>query len=234
MRRRRAVRGAAALLAAAAAWLGTGGAAARAGDFAKLEGADTDAGYLARVLINEAAFPGERGYVGEEDTRDTMRSVLWVLHARKDYVPAGYTRKEVGAVDSGNLLDFVTARKQCEGFGVDAAGKRTVAPRVEQRIAYLLRIANSGGKPGRFAGLINYAQDLATRYFSGKFSEEDLFAGLKSVGGVKVTGRAYSWMTGQDLYHPGGSFVKIPDAQRGLLGGNRFFTLERRVEEEGK
>lgn len=206
------------------------GAVAWGGEFAKLEAAGTKEGYLARLLINEAAFPGERGWVSEEDSRDTMRSVLWVLHARMKYVPSGYSRKEVGAVDSSDLLDFVTAKGQCEGFGVDAAGKRTVAARVETRVAYLLKLANSGSKPGRFAGLINYAQDLARRYFSGTFSEADLFAGLETVDGVAVTGRAYSWMTGSDAYHPGGSFVKIPDSLRGLLGGNRFFTLERRKE----
>ena len=206
------------------------GAVAWGEEFAKLEKVETDAGYLARLLINEAAFPGERGWVSEEDSKDTMRSVLWVLRSRMGHVPAGYTRKEVGGVDSAKLLDFVTARGQCEGFGLDAAGKRTVAARVEERVQYLLKLANSGSKPGRFAGLINYAQDLARRQCEGKVTEEDLFAGLETVGGVAVTGRAYSWMTGSDAYHPGGSFVKIPDSLRGLLGGNRFFTLERRKE----
>jgi hypothetical protein len=203
---------------------------ARGAEFAKLEGSGTEAGYLARLLINEAAFPGERGWVSEEDSKDTMRSVLWVLRSRMGHVPAGYTRKEVGGVDSAKLLDFVTAKGQCEGFGLDAAGKRTIAPRVEERVKYLLKLANSGSKPGRFAALINYAQDLAKRQCEGKITEEDLFEGLSTVGGVAVTGRAYSWMTGSDAYHPGGSFVKIPDSLRGLLGGNRFFTLVKRKE----
>ena len=55
----------------------------------------------------------------------------------------------------------------------------------------------------------------------------DRFAGLTVVNQVGVTGRAYSWMTGQDYYSPGGNFVKIPDSQQGLLGGNRFFTLRK-------
>ena len=50
---------------------------------------------------------------------------------------------------------------------------------------------------------------------------------FRSVNQIAVTGRAYSWMTGQDYYNPGGNFVRIPDAQQGLLGGNRFFTLRK-------
>ena len=54
----------------------------------------------------------------------------------------------------------------------------------------------------------------------------DVEGGLKQVGGVKVTGRAYSWMTNTG-YKPGGNFVAIPDANEGSLGGNRFFTLRK-------
>lgn len=210
----------------AAALLG-GATAAWGGDFASLPGAETDAGYLARLLINEAAFPGERGYVSEADTRDTMLSVLWVLHARAHFVPEGYKQEEIGAARSESILDFVTAKNQCEGFWMGADGKRKVAPRVEERVAYLLEIANRGKGPGRFAGLIGYARGLAEAYFSAGISKEDLFADLKVVDGVRVTGRAYSWMTGMDAYQPGGNFVKIPDEDRGLLGGNRFFTLRK-------
>lgn len=212
----------------AAAAFAVAAVSARAGDFASLEDASTDAGFLVRLLVNETAFPGERGYVSEENSRDTMRSVLWVLHSRLSHVPAGYSRREIGAVDSTCLLDYVTARGQCEGFGCDSDGKRTIASRVEERVRYLLRIANSGKAPGRFARLLNYAQDLSRRYFAGDFSEKDLFEGIDSIGGVPVTGRAYSWMTGNDLYNPGGNFVKIPDSMHGLLGGNRFFTLKKK------
>lgn len=209
----------------AVAVLGAGGA--RAGDFASLAGADTKAGYLARLLINETPFPGERGYVSEEDTESAMREVLFVLHSRIKDIPAGYKQEEIAAVRTGDILDIVTARNQCEGFSRDAAGNRTMAPRVGERINYLMKIANSGKAPGRFARLINYAQSLATAYFATGPQGQDLFANLSVVGGVPVTGRAYSWMTGQDMYHPGGNFVRIPESQHGLLGGNRFFTLRK-------
>ncbi len=204
-----------------------GSVAAWAGDFAMLAGADTKAGYLARLLINETPFPGERGYVSEEDTESAMREVLFVLHSRIKDIPAGYKQEEIAAVRTGDILDLITARNQCEGFSRDAAGNRTMAPRVGERINYLMKIANSGKAPGRFARLINYAQSLATAYFATGPQGSDLFANLSVVGGVPVTGRAYSWMTGQDMYHPGGNFVRIPESQHGLLGGNRFFTLRK-------
>lgn len=216
-------------------WLGVswlamavlGAAVARAGDFATLEGADTKAGYLARLLINETPFPGERGYVSEEDTESAMRAVLFVLHSRIRNIPDGYRQEEIAAVRTTDILDLITAKNQCEGFFRDAAGRPAMAPRVGERVRYLLGIANGGKAPGRFARLVNYAQSLATAYFATGPQGRDLFADLELVGGVPVTGRAYSWMTGQDMYHPGGNFVRIPEARHGLLGGNRFFTLRK-------
>jgi hypothetical protein len=98
---------------------------------------------------------------------------------------------------------------------------------VEERLNALLRIADSGGKPGRFALLLNYAQGLATAYFKGGIEEADRYAGIKRVGPVEVTGHAYSWMTDINNYHPGGNFVTIPPVEQGSLGGNRFFTLRK-------
>ncbi|MBP5788092.1 MAG: hypothetical protein J6Y19_09810, partial [Kiritimatiellae bacterium] len=207
--------------------LARGAATARGGNFASLEGADTKAGYLARLLINEPPFPGERGYVSVEDTESAMREVLFVLHSRIRAIPAGYKQEEIAAVRTGDILDIITARNQCEGFSRDAAGNRTMAPRVGERVEYLLKIANSGNAPGRFARLVNYAQSLASAYFAAGPEGSCLFSDLALVGGVPVTGRAYSWMTGQDVYHPGGNFVRIPEAQHGILGGNRFFTLRK-------
>ncbi len=202
-------------------------AAGGAEPFAKLEPITAPAGYLARLLINEAPFPGERGYVSEEDTKAAMLSVLWVLHSRMNYIPAGYKQEEIAAIRSQNIMDLITAKNQCEGFYKDAAGKPAAAPRVEARIRNLLQIANSGGKPGRFANLLNFGQGLASAYLKGGIPGVDRFAGLTVVNQVAVTGRAYSWMTGQDYYNPGGNFIRIPDAQQGLLGGNRFFTLRK-------
>ena len=219
---KRASRGSLAVLAILLA-----GPAAGAMPYAGLEPPAAAAGYLARLLINEAPFPGERGYVGEEDTKAAMLSVLWVLHARLNHIPAGYKQEEIAAIRSQNILDVITAKNQCEGFYKDAAGKPAAVPRVEARVRNLLRIANSGGKPGRFANLLNFGQGLASAYLAGGIPGADRFAGLTVVNQVAVTGRAYSWMTGQDYYSPGGNFVKIPDSQQGLLGGNRFFTLRK-------
>ena len=125
------------------------------------------------------------------------------------------------------VRSFITAKNQCEGFFRDSAGKLAMAPRVGERVTYLLGIANRGAAPGRFARLVNYAQTLATDYFATGVEGRDIFADLLLVGTVPVTGHAFAWMAGQDVYHPGGNFIRIPDANRGLLGGNRFFTLRK-------
>ena len=200
---------------------------AGAADFARLEPATSADGYLARLLANESPFPGERGFVSEADTKATMLSILWVLHARMNHVPPGYQQEEIAAIRSQNVIDVITAKNQCEGFSKDAAGQPVAAPRVEARIQNLLKIANSGGQPGRFANLLNFVQGLARAYLAGGIPGADRFAGLTVVNQIAVTGRAYSWMTGMDYYNPGGNFVTIPDAQQGLLGGNRFFTLRK-------
>ena len=200
---------------------------AGAADFARLEPATSADGYLARLLANESPFPGERGFVSEADTKATMLSILWVLHARMNHIPEGYTQMQIASIRSQNVIDVITAKNQCEGFSKDAAGQPVAAPRVEARIQNLLKIANSGDKPGRFANLLNFVQGLARAYLAGGIPGADRFAGLTVVNQIAVTGRAYSWMTGMDYYNPGGNFVTIPDAQQGLLGGNRFFTLRK-------
>ena len=79
---------------AAVVALVVGAVSAAAGEFAALEGEETKAGYLARLLINETPFPGERGYVSEEDTESAMREVLFVLDSRIRDIPPGYKQEE--------------------------------------------------------------------------------------------------------------------------------------------
>jgi hypothetical protein len=209
-----------------AIWLplaGTGQAA----EFVSIDAPGTASGYLGRLLINENPFPGERGYVSVEDSKAGMRQVLWVLHSRMRHIPAGYTQAQIASVRSRNILDVITAKNQCEGFYRDAKGAPSFAPRVDERLTYLTSIANKGGKPGKFAELLNYGQGLASAYESGGIAAADRFAGISIVNNTAVTGRAYSWMTDRDCYNPGGNFVAIPDAQGGSPGGNRFYTLRK-------
>jgi hypothetical protein len=175
-------------------------------------------------------FPGERAYVSEADTREAMLQILWVLDSRIHQIPPGYLQQHVAGVQSQNIIDVITGaggRRQCEGFYRDAAGMPVMDDRVQERMNNLLGIANSGGKPGRFAGLLNYAQGLAKAYVSTGIEGADRYAGLKQAGKLRVTGHAYAWMTDVDDNHPGGNFVSIPDAYDGSLGGNRFFTLRK-------
>ena len=201
---------------------------AAAAPFAQLEPTNTTSGYLARLLINEVSFPGERAYESVAESQRAMLQILWVLHSRIHFIPKGYRQAQVAGVKSQDIIDVITGtggRRQCEGFYRNQSGQFVTEPRVEQRIENLLDIANGGGKPGRFAGMLNYAQGLARAYVNGGIQEADRFANLKKVGAVAVTGRAYSWMTDIDCYHPGGNFVTIPNSLNGSLGGNRFFTL---------
>src|ERR1035437_6147091 len=159
-----------------------------------------------------------------------MLQILWVLHSRIYYIPPGYLQQHVAGVQSKDIIDVITGaggRRQCEGFYRNADGKFARDARVQERLNNLRSIANSGGKPGRFASLLNYAQGLARAYVKDGIVGADCYAGLKQVGAQNVTGRAYSWMTDVHNYHPGGNFISIPDADHGTLGGNRFFTLRK-------
>jgi len=192
--------------------------------------ANTKAGYVARLLLNEVPFPGESGWVSKADTKSAMLSILYVLDSRINNVPDGYRQKELASVNTKDIIDVITAggvRGQCDGFYRDQKGNFTMVSRVPKRLAYLSGIAIKG-KPGKFALLLNYGQGLADAYFKGGIKEADKFVGLTVIGNKKVTGRAYSWMTDRDYYHPGGDYIKIPDSQKGTLGGNRFSTLRKR------
>jgi hypothetical protein len=199
--------------------------------FVELDPPNTTNGYVATLLINEVPFPGERGYVSEQDTQAAVRQILWVLHCRLWLIPAGYRQEHIAGVRSSNVIDVITGaggRQQCAGFYLTAQGQFTVEPRVMERIQYLLGIANRGNAPGRFCRLLTCARDLSRRYLAQRTIEEaDRFAALYLIQQTPVTGRAYSWMTDKDYYRPGGNFVTIPDSENGSLGGNRFFTLRK-------
>jgi hypothetical protein len=209
--------------------IATAGRARADAPFVELDPPDTTAGYLASLLINEVPFPGEHAYESETDTRGAMLQILWVLDSRLHLIPSGYLQKHVAGVQSQDIIDIITGtggRRQCEGFYRNASGQFVTDKRVRERIDNLLRIANSGGKPGRFAGLLTYAQGLSRAYVKDGIQGADRYARLKTVGPVRVTGHAYAWMTDADDNHPGGNFVAIPDTSDGSLGGNRFFTLK--------
>jgi hypothetical protein len=199
----------------------------------ELDSPFTPAGYVSFLLINEAAFPGERGFQSEEDSRAAMLAVLWVLHCRSSAIPSGYTQRQVAAIESRSVIDVMTAggiKGQVDGFYKDSSGRFVAVPRVHDRVNFLVRLANQG-EPGKMARLLLYARDLSRQYFKAGPSGPtgpDIFAKLQRVGSVPVTGRSYAWMTDVRDFEPGGSFVRIPNNHRGSLGGNRFFTLEKK------
>ena len=154
--------------------------------FVELDPPTTVSGYLASLLINEAPFPGENGYVSEQNTQAAMLAILWVLNSRICHIPVGYKQVWVAGVQTSNVIDVIVGtgeKRQCEGFYRDSSGRFVSDARVRERINYLLNIANSGGKPGRFANLMNYGQGLARAYVKGGVEGADRFAGLKRVNG---------------------------------------------------
>src|SRR5687768_6982533 len=186
-------------------------------------------GYVCRLLVNEVPFPGERSYTSEADTMLAMEGLLRVLDARLKHIPPGYTQQQIAAVRTGNVIDIITAggvKGQFDGFYRDASGTPVMVPRITQRIDNLLEIAGRG-EPGKFARLLEHAAALARNYTSGTLSFRDPHKDVRVVNGVAATGRAYSWMTDEPQYNPGGNFLRIPDGQSGSLGGNRFFTLRK-------
>jgi hypothetical protein len=194
----------------------------------ELDSPSTPEGYVALLLINEAAFPGEKRYTSEEESKNCMLSVLWVLHCRALIIPPGYRQRQVAAVETRSVIDVMTAggvRGQVDGFYEDADGRPVATPRVHERVNYLLNIANQG-EPGRMARMLLYAQNLSRQYFKSGPASKDLFADLRKINSTRVTGHGYAWMTDERRFDPGGAYVRIPDANQGSLGGNRFYTLE--------
>lgn len=186
-------------------------------------------GYVCRLLINEVPFPGERSYRSEQDTMAAMDQLLHVLDGRLKNVPKPYTQRQIAATTADDIIDVITAggeKGQFDGFYRDAAGQPAMVSRVTTRVDNLVSIANKG-TPGKFARLLNHASQLATTYVKGKLEAPDRYDALGAVQGVPVTGGAFSWMTDEMRFNPGGNFLRIPDDQQGSLGGNRFFTLRK-------
>lgn len=193
----------------------------------ELPPAQTRHGYLARLLINEVPFPGERLYRSEADTAASMESILNVLNSRLHSIPGGYTQEQIASVTTTDVIDIITAggvRGQVDGFYRNSSGQFVTVARVEERINRLVDISNSG-QPGTFARIINHAVELSTIYVDSHIMPPDRYAALTVIGNTPVTGRAFSWMTAAGSYHPGGNFVAIPPGSSGVLGGNRFFSL---------
>ncbi|MEM7791994.1 MAG: hypothetical protein AAF546_11380 [Verrucomicrobiota bacterium] len=189
----------------------------------------SETGFLAALLVNEVAFPGERGYISKGDSIEAMNQILLVLDARIFFVPSQYTRYQIAQTSSDRLINIITAggyHGQVEGFYQDDAGTLRIADRVEERLQYLLQIANDG-RPGTFASMIQHSIALANAYIQNLHKPKNQFKDLRQIQQIPVTGRAYSWMTDRHYFHPGGNFIKIPNNMDGALSGNRFFSLRK-------
>lgn len=201
----------------------------RAGAGVQLPSVTTPEGYVCRLIINEVPFPGEKGYRSEEDTKAAMEQLLFVLDSRLKNIPNPYLQEHIATTRTDDILDIITAggvRGQFDGFYRDNSGQPVMVPRVTERIDNLVQIAGRG-EPGRFARLLEYAATLSSHYMMNDVSVADRFASLHAVDSVPATGHAFSWMTDEVRFHPGGNYLRIPDSSQGSLGGNRFFTLRK-------
>src|SRR3954453_8679157 len=101
------------VLAPRSAWAQSGS------DFVQVDPPSTVSGFLARLLINEVPFPGERAYVSEQETQTALFKILWVLHSRLRLTPAGYRQEHVAGVRADDIVDVICGsgeKRQCEGF----------------------------------------------------------------------------------------------------------------------
>ena len=177
----------------------------------------TEIGFIAHLLINEAPFPGERAYVSEADTMQTMDSILNVLVARLAYVPVPYRQTRCRG---GHHRQY--SRHHHRGRG-PRTGRR-ILPRLQwtpdggqpcdRAHRQPHEIANTG-QPGRFARLLDHAVSVSSDYARRSTIPYDPYARLTVVDGIPVTGRAFSWMTDQSFYHPGRQFCPYSRRQSG-------------------
>ena len=115
----------------------------------------------------ETPFPGEtRFHVSEEETPPRHApDPSGFLHGRIHLVPLRYTQQQIASVHTDDILEVITGGGGLAGARASPTRMPPVAPsppRVEQRINFLLGIANRGSAPSsRFARLLNFAQNLA-------------------------------------------------------------------------
>jgi hypothetical protein len=201
-------------------------------DALSLPPASCTTGFVARLLINEVAFPGERGFSDEADSRAAMAAILHVLDARLNHVPPGYRAEELRATRANDLAGIIVANDgsdQCTGFFRDETGRLRVEARVEERLDHLLGLARKAPEPTRVTRLLAFAHGLAEAYLQGGIDGLNRYEKLSKIDGVAVTGRAYAWQSDRHPGNPGEGYVAIPDAEEGRLGGNRFYTLRQRT-----
>jgi hypothetical protein len=178
----------------------------------------TDEGALAHLLLSESLTPFSKDYDFDQVVRG-MKAIRAIVDNRLHHIPAKYPAKDLDADGAANARDII-GKAKFQGFSL-SGGKLAMTAGVQNRIADTLKQANTG-KPGKFHKHVQAALDVA------KGPPDDAFKGLKMVGTVAVTGRVYAMFQAAAGGGPGGDFVYIGEANGGLLGGNKFYTLKKR------
>jgi hypothetical protein len=149
--------------------------------------------YLAALLINEVPFPGEPAFKSADDSKAAMRAILWTIQCRRAEIPEGYTRQQIAATSSTNLVDIITAFNQMDGFFKTRTDRHTFAPRVAERITYLRLLGQRDDTP-TISELLDFAHSNALHYAAGNpLLHPNPFVALTNLppDAIEVTGSPY-------------------------------------------
>jgi hypothetical protein len=178
----------------------------------------TEAGVMARLLVNESMVPGlpHNPHYSEEQSLRGMRLMKVVIDNRLNHRPpasAGYLANLFNAPQASNYIDIIVSG-QFAGFSRSGGTVQTSAG-VTANIDAIVQEANQG-KPGFYFRFVQNAITVANAPVVA-----DEFAVLSPVGSIAILGRTYGWRT-SGHGAPGPNFIAIPN---GAIGGNQFFTL---------
>jgi hypothetical protein len=191
-------------------------AAAKLDENVTLPAISTDKGVLCRQLIAKRNNPGSPSY-DEQEVLKAMKAMKAAVDNRLHYSdPIIF-----GARGAHSWFDIITAPGQFQGFSKGDDGQLVISSNIQKLIDDVMMKANTGA-PGAYTRFVQNAIDVANN------DVDDPFRNLTMIGTVNVFGGGYSWLT-DGRGEPGGSYVKIPDEQGGLIAGNRFYALAKSV-----
>jgi hypothetical protein len=163
------------------------------------------------MLLAECKTPGYADY-DEANAYWAMLAMKAVVHNRLSTSPARFN-----APGAQRYADIIVAPGQWSGFSRGPQGQVVVDPDTARHVDELVSRANDGA-PGPTYRFVRNA--LYVTYAP----VQDPFARLSWLDGGPVLRGAFGWRR-DGSGHPGGSFVAIPRAEGGVMGGAQFYAL---------
>ena len=167
-----------------------------------LDGKNTEAGMLQRLLLSESIAPGSSGYKAA-DVKTAMEWMIVVVENRARHPNPGRFMARDADKDGWDKKDIIRAKGQFHGF----ENYPTLAEDVRKRIENILKIGNDyeDSRHDAFAAHLNRAIEVSKAKLVKDPSGDGLF-------GWRTQGRG----------SPGSNFVKFKD-----LAGQTFYTLKK-------